>query len=215
MLVGHANDGAFEQATVAHGYFLDLVREYLEARHGDHVLLAVDNAHTALLVHHADVAGAEKSVFRHCFCGLIGPLPVACHDLRTARADLALLADRQFTTVVIADGDFGRGQRKTDGSGPFTDVAAVARKHRRGLGQAVTLDDRLAGGLHPGVGDGFLHGHTAADRALQHAPVDLAEIRVVEQRIVQRVHRRKDAYFVVRKLFYQHWNIARVRDQKA
>ena len=37
----------------------------------------------------------------------------------------------------------------------------------------------------------------------------------MEQRIVQRVHGGKDVHFVVRKLFHQSRNIARVRNQQA
>ena len=40
----------------------DLVRIHVEARHEDHVLLAVDDPDVAALVHRADVAGHEIAV---------------------------------------------------------------------------------------------------------------------------------------------------------
>jgi hypothetical protein len=49
-----------------------LVGVHVEARHQDHVLLAVDDAEVAALVHDADVAGAEEAVGRHHLGGLVG-----------------------------------------------------------------------------------------------------------------------------------------------
>ena len=131
------------------------------------------------LVHHADVAGAEEAVGGHHLGGFVGALPVAGHHLRPARADLAGLAERHLVAVVVADRDVGRGHRQADGAGPFADVAAVAGEHRRGLRQAVALDDRAAGRLEPALGHRLLHRHAAADRALEQAPVELAEIGMI------------------------------------
>ena len=142
-------------------------------------------------VHDADVAGAEEAVRGHHLGGLVRPLPVAGHHLRPARADFAVLAERHLVVVVVADRNVGRRQRQADGAGPFGDVAAIAGEHRRSFRQAVALDDRLAGRLQPGVGDRLLHRHAAGDRGLEHAPVELAEIGMIEQRVVERVHRRE------------------------
>src|SRR6201994_5022415 len=49
MRIRYADHGDFHQAAMAHGHFFDLVGENFEARNGDHVLLAVDDAHAALL----------------------------------------------------------------------------------------------------------------------------------------------------------------------
>ena len=71
MLVRHADRGAFQHVALHHRDVLDFVREYLEAGHRDHVLLAVDDFDAAVFVHHADVAGAEEAVRRHHLGGLV------------------------------------------------------------------------------------------------------------------------------------------------
>src|SRR5438270_7213774 len=63
MLIGDADHGAFEDPGKHVDHLLDLVREHLEARHDDHVLLAVDDADEAFLVHDADVAGMQEKGF--------------------------------------------------------------------------------------------------------------------------------------------------------
>src|ERR1700736_6514697 len=67
--------GAFEHAWMAGDPFLDLVGIDVEARHQDHVLLAIDNLGVAVLVHHADIAGAEVAVGRPHLGGLASPIP--------------------------------------------------------------------------------------------------------------------------------------------
>ena len=59
--------------------------------------------HSSLGVHHADVAGAEEPVCGHRPRGFLGSLPIAGHDLRPTRADLALFAERHLAAVVIPD----------------------------------------------------------------------------------------------------------------
>src|SRR5688572_27104177 len=103
VLVGHADRGALEHARMHRDDLLDLVRIHVEARHEDHVLLAVHDADESLLVHDADVAGMEEPVLTDHLGGLVGPLPVAGHHLRPADADLARLAERHVAVVVIAD----------------------------------------------------------------------------------------------------------------
>src|SRR4051812_20090663 len=43
VLVGHADHGTFEHARQHHHHLLDFIGEYLETRHDDHVLLAIDD----------------------------------------------------------------------------------------------------------------------------------------------------------------------------
>jgi len=56
---------------VQRNHVFDLVRIDVEARHQDHVLLAVDDADEAFVIHDADVSGAEESVGRHHLGGLV------------------------------------------------------------------------------------------------------------------------------------------------
>src|SRR5882757_8096798 len=91
-----ADHRAFQHARMARDHFLDLVRIDVEARDQDHVLLAVHDLGVTLRVHHADVAGAEIAVRGHHLCGLVRPVPVTRHHLRTLGADFAGLAERHF-----------------------------------------------------------------------------------------------------------------------
>ena len=63
--VGHANGRAFGDRALQHRLVFDFVREHLQAGYRDHVLLAVDNFDPALVVHHAEIAGAEEAVRGH------------------------------------------------------------------------------------------------------------------------------------------------------
>ena len=129
----------------------------------DHVLLAVDDAGIALLVHDADVAGLQETVGRHDLGGFVRSVPVARHDLGPTDADLAGLPEGHFVALVVADGHFGGGNRQADGARELREVEPVAGDHRRGFGQAVPFDHRAAGDLEPLLGRGLLHGHAAAD----------------------------------------------------
>src|SRR4029453_15341404 len=50
--------------------------------------------------------------------------------------------------------------------------------------------------------------------AFEHAPVDLAEVRMMKQRVVKRVHRRKDVHLVVAEFLDQSANVAGIYEQK-
>src|SRR6185369_2837535 len=79
LLVRHADRRALEHARMRRDDRLDLVRVHVEARHQDHVLLAVYDADEAALVHDADVAAHEIAVGRHHLRRLVGAVPVAGH----------------------------------------------------------------------------------------------------------------------------------------
>ena len=96
---------------------LDPARIDVVARADDQVLDAVDDEDEALLVHDADVAGAQV-VADELVGGLLGLLPVALHHLRALDADLALLAQRHLLGGVgqVAQRDDRAGQRLADGA---------------------------------------------------------------------------------------------------
>jgi hypothetical protein len=79
----------FGHAGVQRHRVLDLVREHLEARHHDQVLLAVGDAEAAPVVEARCRRCAASRRGEGTLGGLVGPLPVALHDLRAAHADLA------------------------------------------------------------------------------------------------------------------------------
>jgi hypothetical protein len=65
VLVRDADAGDFQHARVGHHDLFDFVRVDVEARHQDHVLLAVDDFYVTLRIHDADVAGLEEALRRH------------------------------------------------------------------------------------------------------------------------------------------------------
>src|SRR3954471_10257494 len=102
VLVGHADDRRLAHGRVAVEDVLDLAWPDLVARRVDLVLLAVDEVEPAVGVHEADVAGLQRAA-RQRVLGLLGLLPVAGHDLRAARDELAHLARRQVLAVLADD----------------------------------------------------------------------------------------------------------------
>ncbi len=199
-----------------HQHFLDLVRIHVEARHEDHVLLAIDEADEAALVHHADVAGAEPAVGVDHLGGLVGALPVAAHHLRAAHAQLARLADGGPGAVLAAKAHEGRWRGQADRTaerGHVVQIHGVHRDDRRALGEAVAFDYRPARHLLEALGDRALHRHPARHRELELREVALAEFLVVEECVVQRVDAGDARERLVADDLHHHLHVARVRDQ--
>ena len=94
------------------------------------------------------------------------------------------------------------------------EVRRIAGQRRRGLGQAVALDDRAAGDLLPLLGHRLLHRHAAAVRSQELREVDVLEFRVLHQRVVERVDRREARHLVLLQLLDEARDVARVRDQQ-
>ena len=124
--IRQADDRAFQHVRMLGHRGLDLVGIDVEARDEDHVLLAVDDAQIAVVVHRADVAGAEESVRRHDFRRLVRTLPVAGHIHRRADRDLAGVAVLHLIAVVVEDLDLDAGHGQADRAGEFLAVGAVA-----------------------------------------------------------------------------------------
>src|SRR3954452_18555579 len=144
VLVGDADDGRLADGGVTVEDVLDLARPDLVAGRVDLVLLAVDEIEPAVLVHEADVAGLERAAGQRVL-GLLGLLPVARHDLRPARHELADLARRQLLAVLADDLHDGVEHRHADRqrAGALVDRRAAVERDgvRRGrrLGEAVDV----------------------------------------------------------------------------
>src|SRR5215475_4535254 len=128
-----ANHRAFEHPKVTRHHRLDLAWIDLETGHRDHVLLAIHDPGPAGFVHDANIAGAEKTIGSHNIGGLIRTLPVAGHDLRSARTDFARFAELHLVVVIVTDRDFRRWDRQSDGASPFGRKRRTAGQHRRRL----------------------------------------------------------------------------------
>ena len=186
-LVGNADRADLEHARMGHQHLLDLIRIDIEPGHVDHVLLSIDHEHVAAVVDLGDVAGAQVTVGSHRLGGLVGPHPVAGHDLRALDAQFAGLAGPYVAAAVVANGDVGRGQRQADRAGEVLDGERIGDRGGRGFSQPVGFDQRLAGQRFPPLGDRPLHGHAAADRQMQAREIEPSEILVVDERVEERV----------------------------
>ena len=170
LVVRHADRGHFEHARHHRDHVLDLVRVHVEARHQDHVLLAVDDVEETLLVHLRHVAGVQPAVGVDDLGGLLRALPVALHHLRALDAQLADFAHAaaSLPSSSLTQAVGGR-DRQADGAVVVGQVHRIDAGGRRGLGQAVGLDQGDAGDLLPALGDRALHRHAAAQREVQRA----------------------------------------------
>ena len=134
---------------------LDLGREHAHPLDLDHLLVASEIVHEALVVDTSVVAGVEPSVDELTSGGFL-VAPVATRDRRAADDDLARLAHgHRCLRAEFDDGDVGsrHGQAAENGLGTQVHVVCVqpvgARVHRVRLRHAV-------GGLtkHTAVRDG-------------------------------------------------------------
>ncbi len=110
-----------------------------------------------------------------------------------------------------------RGRRgQTDRAFEVAQIGQVDRIHRhdrRAFGQPIAFDDRLAGDRLEAIGDRLLRGHAAGHRELQVREVALAELLVVEERVVERVHRGHAGEFLVTDDHHHALHVARIGDQ--
>ena len=172
---------------------LDLAREDLEARYRQHVLQPVDDPHEAVFVDRADIAGAQPAP-----CGIgdehfaigVGPVPIALHDLRPHRDDLARLAGgRGLGRIGLVDEpQMRRRDRLADAAGLAGPLVRIGRQHARAFRQAIALD-------HGRPGRRFelrlqLGGERCAarDADAQRREIGLGDVGMVEQRLVHRRH---------------------------
>ena len=131
---------------------LDLVGIDLQPAGGnDDVLLAIDDPEEAVGRHLGHVAGVEPGpaviVTMQDLRRLVGPLPVAGHDLRPADAQHARLArlDDLRLGLEVDEPAVGIGQRQADAIAAPAGAERVAVRRRGRLGQAVSLDQPAAG----------------------------------------------------------------------
>ena len=117
-----------------------------------------------------------------------GRLPVARHHLRAADADLARLAERRRRLPSSSrSDDLGRRDRQADRAVVLGQVERIDRRRRRGLGEPVAS-------ISGTPVTSFQRSATACCTAMpppsvisQRREVELRELRVVEQRVEQRV----------------------------
>src|SRR5690606_27732602 len=125
MFVRHTDDGGLQDAWMGGDDILDLVRVDVEARDQDHILLAVNNADEAALIHLGHVAGLEIAVGREAVGCFLRLLPIALHDLRTSYAEFANSADPKWLAIVAADDHVSGRDRDAVGSAELLVTEAI------------------------------------------------------------------------------------------
>src|SRR6266849_9865639 len=143
--IGHdERDDEFPFVTHDHGVqdvgtgleriFDGLRRDKFPSRGFQEIFLAVGDEEIVVLVHVADVAGAEPAVLAENFAGGFGIFIVALHDARALDEDFSVLGDAHL--------DVGNRFAAT----AHAIHGVVAGDDRRGFRQTVTLIDRNAHG---------------------------------------------------------------------
>ena len=103
-LVGRGDHRAFEDGGVGVDDVLYLGGVHVLAAADDHVRLAVGEEQVAAFVQVAEVAGVVPAALEG-YCGQLGVLPVAGHDVLAPDADLTDLARSDALVVVVDDFD--------------------------------------------------------------------------------------------------------------
>ncbi len=185
--VGGADHDGLGDAGDAGQHVFHLRGVDVEAPCDDQLLLTVDDREVAVLVHDDEVAGEHEAVVGEQ-SGQVFLTPVAGEDLRTAHRELPGLADghQRVGVVRVQHQALGPGQRQPDRARSAGTDDRVAVRRRRGLGQAVALDQAAAGELLEGLG----HFRRQLHRT-RHADADRPEVvrgraGVVQERLVDR-----------------------------
>ena len=195
-------------------HLFDVSRVDVKAAGDDHILLAVHDAKVAVLVHAGDIARVQPAILEDVG-RLLRHVPVAFHHLGSLDAQLASLPlghdDRVILQVDQLALGIGPGQPyRPDAVLP---VDRVRVGHRRGLGEAVTLDQPAAGqilevGLHF-----FGQASTPADAGLDGTQIVLADVRIVVDGHIHSGHAGKERGLVLLDIGQDELEIAGVGDQ--
>ena len=159
----------------------------------------------------ADVPRPQPVAEEHLGC-FVRPVPVARRHLRSAHADLARFADIEFPAIIGPDRDEGRWDRQADGAVEI-EADRIDAGRGRGLRQAPGLRQHAAGDFFPAGRDRGLYRHATPERHAQLAEVDIGEIRVMQQRVEQRVDAADEVEPEFLQLLDEAREIARIGDQ--
>ena len=181
----NAEHGRLANRRVLVEHLLDLARIDVVTAADDHVLLAVDDEEVAVLVDLAHVAGVQPAVADR-LGGRVLALPVALHHVVAPDHDLADLALRDLVAVVVDDLHLDALDRSPDRAGLALAVGVVERGDRRGLREAVALEDLASERVLESAHQLDRHRRAARGAQLQGRGVELLVARVVQHRPVHR-----------------------------
>ena len=128
---------------MTHDDVLDLIGIHVEPGDDDHVLLAIDDAHIAIVLEDRDITGAQEAIGSEAVFRRLLTLPIPLHHLRPLHAQLARLPHRDQRAFIVIQTHLGGGHRPTDGA-ELNSIQRIERHDRRGLGHAVALGDITA-----------------------------------------------------------------------
>ena len=198
---------------MAHHHLFDFVGVYVEARHDDHVFLAVDDAGKAIRVDHGNVTGLEPAFGVQCLGRGLGLLPVALHDLRALDAQLAGFPQCQLVAVGVDHLESRAHHRDAHRAQSRQRAIGVGAGHGRRFGQAVPFDDAAACQLFPALCRGLDQGGAAGIGDLECGEIELAEAGVVHQRDEQGVEAQQRRKPPLAQLLDEARYVPRVGDQ--
>ena len=177
--VGDADHGGLRDLRVAVEDVLDLVRVHVEPGDDDHVLQPVDDRKypSSSMIATSPVWSQPLRIMSR---GLLGPVPVAEHHLRSPDAELAALA-RPPPRGPDPPGRRSCSRCRGSACRSCPACGAVERvrvRHRRAFGEPVALDElRAARDLVEPLGDGGRQRRRARDAGLHRLQVVLRRLR--------------------------------------
>src|SRR3954447_18160397 len=193
--VRHAEHGGLGHRGMLVEDLLDLARVDVVAAADDQLLLAVDDEEVAVLVDLGHVATVEPAVLDRVLGG-VGLVPVALHDVVALDDDLADLALVDLVAVVVDDLHLDALDRRADRALLALALAVVERGDRRGLAQAVPLEDRAIELVLEVAHELAGQRRAARDTDAQRRGVGVVGMLVVEDRAVHRRHAHEDRHAV-------------------
>ena len=159
---------------------LHLTRIDVEAADEDELADAVDEEQVAVCIGVRHVAGAEPPVTVRSVRA-VGP--IAGEQVRTSYDDLPRVAVVDLLAAVVEQPQLDAGDRPADRARLGHRTAQRRRQHGRGLGQAVALEDLMAGRVEQRADDlgrerrrardGEPQGHEVVTQPRQHRPSDV------------------------------------------
>ena len=176
--------------------FFDVAWVDIEAAADDHVLGTVDQVDKAVVRHVAHIAGPHEPVGGHHLGGGNRIVPVAFHDLRTADADFAALAQREIGERREID-HLDLSTRHRHAAGPGRRRAGAGRKGTdpTDLGHAPAFEQSAARHAYEITEDLASDWRAAGVAPLERRQVGALDVGVADEADVHRRHAKEDGDF--------------------
>src|ERR1017187_3647533 len=192
-VIGDSDDGGFGDRGMGVQRVLDLGWINVVTATYDEFLLAGDDEQETVLVDVAEIPGVEPAIGKS-IGGSLRIIQVTLHNVQPAGDHLAdiVLPRRQDAAFFVPDLRLRSPDGLPDAVGPALADAPVECRGRRGLGEAVALQDDDAEVLLESIEDRRWYRRSARDRDPERGDVEAVEIRKRQQRDEHRGHALED-----------------------